>query len=137
MSAASGDVEKWLQKSDGSFVRVGVVKPDGTFVPDERVSSLMWSNAKFPRGGRLTDAKGDDGSLENPLLLPVRFKRAREEHLEQDERVRAPLESVKRPGKVRCLQGGVRLALFDELDEGTEALFIRWMMNEVYTIDRW
>jgi hypothetical protein len=29
------DVHKYVQRRDGSFVHAGVIKPDGTFVPDE------------------------------------------------------------------------------------------------------
>jgi hypothetical protein len=74
--------------------------------------------------------KGGDGSLRN-LCLPVRFKRARWDP-RLDERLTARLEGVTRPGKMRRLQGGGRLAVVEHfpLDVETEALFMRWMMND-------
>jgi hypothetical protein len=44
----------------------------------------------------------------------------------------ARLEGVTRPGKMRRLQGGGRLAVMESLplDLETEALFIQWMTND-------
>jgi hypothetical protein len=137
------DFEGWnrrpVQNADGTWSVYVTMGGSGDFndedvmmesVDDERVSSLILSDQRFPCWGRLTDVKGGDGSLRN-LCLPVRFKRARWDP-RLDARLIARLEGVTRPGKMRRLQGGGRLAVVEHfpLDVETEALFMRWMMND-------